>query len=141
MANYEDTKVLRGYDPTQGDEWRVNGVPVIPLSALTGTISYTDSTVQLGTVPANAVVLGVIVDIDTAFNDATNNILTVGTAADDDLYLAAGDVDETVAGGTAVWSKSGAVSTDTAIFAKYASGGAASAGAARVTVLYAVPPA
>ena len=143
MSKYESKTIQTGYDPTQGDELKVNSVPVVPLSAMTGTISYDVEdpyTVEIGTIPAGAVVIGCIVDVITAFNAGTTNVLTVGTAADDDHYVAAGDVDESAAGGTLVADKSEVVSADTAVYAKYTqSGTAATAGKARVTVLYAVP--
>jgi len=143
MAKYESKTIQTGYDPTQGDEQKFNDVSVVPLSALTGEISYDVAdpyTVEIGTVPAGAVVLGVLVDVETAFDAGTTNVLVVGTAADDDHYVAAGDVDETTEAGTLVADKSEAVSADTAVYAKYTqTGTAATAGKARVTVLYAVP--
>ena len=143
MAKYESKVIQTGYDPTQGDEQKFNDVPVVPLSALTGEISYDVAdpyTVKIGTIPAGAVVIGAIVDIETAFNAATTNVLIVGTESDDDHYVAAGDVDETTEAGTLVADKSEAVSADTAVYAKYTqTGTAATAGKARVTVLYAVP--
>ena len=143
MSKYESKTVLTGYDPTQGDEQRFNGVPVVPLSAISGTIDFDVAdpyTVELGTLPSGAVVIGAIVDVITAFNGGTTNVLIVGTAADDDHYVAAGDVDESAAAGTLVADKSEVLSADTAVYAKFTqTGTAATAGSARVTMLYAVP--
>lgn len=143
MSKYESKTLARGYDPTQGDEQRFNGVPVVPLSALTGLIDFdvaSPYTVELGTIPSGAVVIGTIVDVVTVFNAATTNVLVVGTATDDDHYVAAADVDETTAAGTLVMDKSETLSADTAVYAKYTqTGTAATTGQARVTVLYAVP--
>ena len=143
MAKYESKTIQTGYDPTQGDEQKYNDVPVVPLSALTGEISYdvtSPYTVEIGTIPAGAIVIGTLVDVETVFNAATTNVLVVGTASDDDHYVAAGDVDETTAAGTWVTDKSETVSADTAVYAKYTqTGTAATTGKARVTILYAVP--
>ena len=44
----------------------------------------TDAMVQVGTLPAAAIVSQTVVRIKTAFNAATTNVIIVGTAADND---------------------------------------------------------
>ena len=50
--------------------------------------------VSIGVLPKGAIVLPHHVNITAAYNAATTNVLIVGTAADDDHYVAAGDVTE-----------------------------------------------
>lgn len=98
----------------------------------------TTAKVPLGTLPANAIVTGVLIKIVTAFNAATTNVLTVGTSADAAALVAGADLDETVAGTTISFSQVGYMPTaDTALFIKYTqTGTAASAGQAVVIVSF-----
>lgn len=111
------------------------------VKAISGTIAYDVAdpfTVSLGTIPSGAIVLSTTVEVVTAFNAATTNVLVVGTAADDDAYVAAADVTEGTAGTTVV-AHSATLAAATEVFAKYTqTGTAASAGSARVTVTYLV---
>jgi len=113
------------------------------LEALKATINYNVAdpyTVSMGILPAGAELVATIVDVQTAFNAGTTNVLVVGTSGDDDAYVAAGDVDETSAGVTIVSGKSKSVSADTEVFVKYTqTGTAATAGKAVVTMLYVRP--
>ncbi len=100
------------------------------------------SGVSMGAVPAGAVIMGVHVQVTAAFNAGTTNVLIVGSAADDDAYMAAGDVAEGSTGSTLYTGKGAHVSANTEVFVKFTeSGTAASAGAAKVMVLYALDPA
>lgn len=91
--------------------------------------------VSMGKVPANAVITAVEVLVNTAFNAGTTNVLIVGTAADDDAYLAAGDVNEAATGYTRYTAKGGMVTAETEILVEYTqSGTAATAGDADVIV-------
>ncbi|HDG97977.1 MAG TPA: hypothetical protein ENG73_07395 [Desulfobacterales bacterium] len=113
------------------------------LEALKATINYNVAdpyTVSMGILPAGAELVATIVDVQTAFNAGTTNVLVVGTSGDDDAYVAAGDVDETSAGVTIVSGKGKSVSADTEVFVKYTqTGTAATAGKAVVTMLYVRP--
>jgi hypothetical protein len=96
--------------------------------------------VPLGTLPAGAIVTGMLVKVTEAFNAATTNVLTVGTASDDDAIIGAADVDETTVGTTVTFAAVGYKATAaTPLFIKYAqTGTAATAGAADI-VLWFVP--
>lgn len=95
--------------------------------------------VPLGTLPAGAIVTGCIVKILTAFNAATTNVLTVGTASDASAVFGDVDVDELEADTTLVGAAIGYRPTvDTPLFIKYAqTGTAASAGSAIIVMTFA----
>lgn len=107
-----------------------------------GSIAYdvaSPYTVSLGYIPAGATLLEAIVDIKTAFNAATTNVLVVGNASDDDAYVAAGDVDETSTGRTVVPLDQTALTAEQHIYAKYTqTGTAASAGLAYIRLVFVV---
>lgn len=94
--------------------------------------------VPLGTLPAGAIVTGMLVKVSEAFNAATTNVLTVGTASDDDAILGATDIDELEVDTTVTFTAYGyKVDADTPLFIKYAqTGTAATAGAATVILFY-----
>lgn len=105
------------------------------------SIAYTDNGTALtvGTIPAGSVILKPIsgVHVTTAFDAGTNNLLDVGSSANDDLWgtdLALGTanfvpLDEAIGGYL--------VAADTTITATVAlSGTAATAGAAEVVICY-----
>lgn len=125
--------------PTAAEINKLAGNKVV--KSITGTIAFDVAdpfTVALGTIPNGAIVTHTLVEISTAFNAATTNVLTVGTAADATTLVAAADVNEAALGATVV-AHSATMSADTAIVAKYTqTGTAATAGAARVTVFYLV---
>lgn len=93
----------------------------------------TGNGVQIGTIPAGARLRSCAAIVDTAFNAATTNVLTVGTAAGSSAdIMSASDVTEGTPG---IYSAgTGATltfSVDTPIYAKYTqTGTAASTGAA-----------
>lgn len=99
---------------------------------------------SMGKIPANAVVVGTIVGVTTAFNAGTTNVLIVGTSGDDDALVDASGVTEGSIGVQSVnpATLGGRLSTsaEVEIFTKYTqSGTAATAGAAWVVVEYAIP--
>jgi hypothetical protein len=55
------------------------------------SISYTDigSTLEVGVVPAGAIVIGAGVVVSTAFNSGTTDTLDIGTSADTDGFASA----------------------------------------------------
>jgi hypothetical protein len=94
----------------------------------------TAGTVPLGTLPAGAIVTSCIVKVTEAFNAATTNVLTVGTAADDDAVMVAGDVNEAAIGTTIAVAPVGyTVTVSTPLYITYTqTGTAATAGAATI---------
>ncbi len=109
------------------------------------TVNYNDTgigtadTVKVGVIPAGARLLPAFVSINTAFNAATTNVLTVGSnASSDNNIVAAGDVDETVTGVTQVFTGlSVTFSADTTIYVRYTqSGTAATTGQATIILPY-----
>lgn len=94
----------------------------------------------LGTLPAGAIITGILATVSVAFNAATTNVLTVGTAASDASIVGADDLNEGAIGSTLSFASVGTkVSVDTPLFIKYAqTGTAASAGAADI-ILFFVP--
>jgi hypothetical protein len=113
------------------------------VSAITTTISYTDTTVTVGTIPANAQIVNIHIDVLASFNAGTTNTLAVGyTGGSTGAYVAAvsaaltGRLGNTTAVLSA-WDPLVPANTDvnaTVTFAQ--TGTAATAGNARVTVLY-----
>ena len=139
MARYERLNVgeliARKLRVDRGDEKSNVGV----LKALTGDIAYDVAdpyTVSLGIAPKGTKLVEVIVDIETAFNAATTNVLVVGTSGDDDAFVAAADVDESSASVQVVAGNLAEFSADTEIFAKFTqTGTAATAGLAHITAV------
>jgi len=112
------------------------------LSAITATVAYTDtSAVTIGTVPANAQIINVHIDVTTAFDAGTTNTMTVGKSGSAAAYVAstsvgsAGRASVATTGVYSAWADVGAAEVPvTATFSQ--TGTAATAGAARVTVVY-----
>ena len=112
------------------------------LSAITTTIAYTDTAaVSIGTIPANAQIVDVNIDVTTAFNAATTNTVTVGKTGSAAAYVAstsvgsAGRASVATTGVYSAWANTGTADLDaTVTFSQ--TGTAASAGAARVTIVY-----
>lgn len=103
-------------------------------------ISYTDdgTTVTIGTLPANSVVLRGGVAVTTAFNGATTNTLDIGTTADPNGFatvLALGTIGNIVADEMAT-SNDALVSAETDVVGVVVSTASASAGTAYVWVEY-----
>lgn len=109
------------------------------------TVNFNDPGVSSPTnpfarLPLNAFIVGVQVEIVTAFNAATTNVLTIGTSTTANEIVAAGDVDETAVATTDVLRARGASLTAAAeknLYAKYTqTGTAATAGKANVVIAY-----
>jgi hypothetical protein len=116
------------------------------VNTLRKTINFNDPGIAAGVafsqaLPQGAQILGAVVEIVTAFNAATTNVLTVGTnSADFNNIVNAADVNEAAVGATQVLRGIGgalARAADTVVYAKYAqTGTAATAGQAIVTIYY-----
>lgn len=99
------------------------------------------SGVQIGTIPANAVIQNWRVNVETAFNAGTTNPITIGTGATGEQVAAAASITSGTAGvytgspaAAAGWKQQTA---DQALYASYIpTGTAASAGKAIITVSY-----
>jgi len=112
------------------------------LSAITTTIAFSNtSAVSIGTLPANAQIIDINIDTTTAFNAGTTNTVTVGKTGSAAAFVTATDVGtvgrENVAttGVYSAWATVGTSDIDaTVTFAQ--TGTAATAGAARVTIVY-----
>lgn len=115
------------------------------LSAVTNTIAYTDSSaVTIGTIPANAQIVNINIDVTTAFNAGSSNNITVGKSGSAAAFVAAtsvgsaGRASVATTGVYSAWADVG--SAEVPVTATYAqTGTAASAGAARVTIVYRSP--
>jgi len=96
--------------------------------------------VPIGTLPAGAVVTHALVKVTAAFNAATTNVVTVGTAAADNAVLAAGDFNEGVVGSTVTFAAAGySVTVDTPLFIRYTQTGTAATTGAVTIILFFVP--
>ena len=115
------------------------------LSSVSNTIAYTDSSaVTIGSVPANAQIINIHIDVTTAFNAGTTNTMTVGKSGSAAAFVAstsvgsAGRASVATTGVYSAWADVGTYDVPvTATFAQ--TGTAATAGAARVTVVYRSP--
>jgi hypothetical protein len=115
------------------------------LSAVTNTVAYTDSSaVTIGTIPANAQIVDIDIDVTTAFNAGTTNTVTVGKSGSAAAFVAstsvgsAGRASIATTGVYSAWADVG--SAEVPVTATYGqTGTAASAGAMRVTVVYRSP--
>lgn len=115
------------------------------LSAVTGTVAYTDSSaVTIGTIPANAQIVNINIDVTTAFNAGSTNTMTVGKSGSAAAFVAstsvgsAGRASVATTGVYSAWADVGA--SEVPVTATYGqTGTAASAGVARVTIVYRSP--
>ena len=112
------------------------------LSAVTTTIAYTDSTaVTIATIPANSQIVDIFIDVTTAFNAAGTDTVTVGKTGSAAAFVtatsvaSAGRASVATTGVYSAWADTG--SSDIVATATFAqTGTAATAGAARVTIVY-----
>ena len=112
------------------------------LSAITTTIAYTNaSAVSIGTLPANAQIVDINIDVTTAFNAAGTDTVTVGKTGSAAAFVtatsvaAAGRASVATTGVYSAWADTGSAELDaTVTFSQ--TGTAATAGAARVTIVY-----
>ena len=113
------------------------GVGAIKLDITYATPGIASGVSLDGALPDGAHALAAYVNITEVFNATSSNVLVVGTSANDDAFVEAGDVDETALGMTQVLRGAGLVSGDTQVFVKFTeTGTAASTGAATVIVTY-----
>ena len=112
------------------------------LSAVTTTIAYTDSTaVTIATIPANSQIVDINIDVTTAFNAGTTNTVTVGKTGTAAAFVtatsvgSAGRASVATTGVYSAWADTGS-SDISATITFSQTGTAASAGAARVTIVY-----
>lgn len=110
------------------------------------TVNFNDPGIATGVpirnwLPKGAQILRTVVTIQTAFNAATTNVLTVGTNASSyNDIVASGDVDETTLGATTVLTgaKLNALSADKQAYIMYTqTGTAATTGKASIVIEYA----
>jgi uncharacterized membrane protein len=113
------------------------------LSAITVTIAYTDtSAVTIGTIPANSQIIDVNIDVTTAFDAGTTNTVTVGKTGSAAAYVtatsvgSAGRASVATTGVYSAWANVGSSDVDYATVTYSQTGTAATAGAARVTIVY-----
>lgn len=112
------------------------------LSAITTTVAYTNATaVTIATIPANSQIVDINIDTITGFNAASTNTISVGKTGSAAAFVTATDVTtagrESVAttGVYSAWADTG--SSDIVATATYAqTGTAATAGSARITIVY-----
>lgn len=108
------------------------------------TVNFNDagiaSAIQFGTLPQNSSITDIQVEIVTAFNAGSTNVLTVGTTTTATEIVNAADVNEAATGVTKVTRGLGqslTASADTALYAKYVqTGGAATAGQAVIIIQF-----
>lgn len=111
---------------------------------LTKAITFADNglTLDMGYVPAGAVVVRAGVVVSTAFNGNSSNVLDIGTSADTDGFatdLALGTIGCIVADELATSDDLGPYAADTLIKCVVVSTASASAGAGTVFVEFIVP--
>ena len=112
------------------------------LSAVTTTLAYTDaSAVTIATIPANSQIVDINIDVTTAFNAGTTNTVTVGKSGSAAAFVtatsvgSAGRASVASTGVYSAWADTG--SSDISATVTFAqTGTAATAGAARVTIVY-----
>ena len=112
------------------------------LSAVTTTIAYTDSTaVTIATISANLQIVDINIDVTTAFNAAGTDTVTVGKTGSAAAFVAstsvasAGRASVATTGVYSAWADTG--SSDISATVTFTqTGTAATAGAARVTIVY-----
>ncbi len=94
-------------------------------------------TFLVGVIPAGSMITAHTTVITEVFNAATTNVLTLGTAADDDMFVAAADITEGTLGRYTAMTGVGpfVVTADTPVYARYTqTGTAATTGAAYVSL-------
>src|SRR5688500_11227582 len=125
---------------------RIHSLQVVHYARI--TVNYNDPGIATGVakvmLPGGAIIIGTDAHVQTVFNAATTNVVTVGTnAASYDNIIAAGGVNEAATGmtlnviptGTAL----GPLAADVTVFAMYTqSGTAASTGKAQIIIKYVV---
>jgi len=112
------------------------------LSAITTTIAYTDTAaVSIGTLPANCQIVDINIDVTTAFNAAGTDTVTVGKTGSAAAFVtstsvgSAGRASVASTGVYSAWADTGSAETNATVSFTQ-TGTAASAGVARVTIVY-----
>ena len=133
------TNTPPAYPQARRQAWQVT-------NTLKKTVNFNDPNIASGvafdeSLPAGAFIISVTVEIVTAFNAGTTNVLTIGTnGATYNNIVASGDVTPgtpSVAQPTRGLGRSLAASAETPVFAKYTqTGTAATAGQAVVVIEY-----
>lgn len=111
---------------------------------VSGTVSYTDSTVDLEALAVGDVVVRCWAEVLTVFNAGTTNVLTLGNGVSASKFLASGDVNEAAtgvspSGGVGPFTAETVAGTLRATFAQ--TGTAATTGSAKVYALVTTAPA
>lgn len=112
------------------------------LSAITATFDYTSTTVTVGTIPANAQIIDINIDVTTAFDAAGTDLVTVGKTGSAAAYVAAtsvaaaGRASVATTGVYSAWANVGTSDVDYATLTYAYTSTAPTAGAGRVTIVY-----
>ena len=121
--------------------WGAHRIDPVPVEK---TVSFNTSGIGAGVfwfrIPARAQITSCLVNVETAFNAGTTNVLTIGYGASLNEIVAAGDVDESSATAQSVTTgNSLEFSEEKDVYVKYAqTGTAATAGKARIVLSYTV---
>lgn len=112
------------------------------LSAITATFSYTDTTVTIGTIPANSQIVDINIDVTTAFDAGGTDLVTVGKTGSAAAYVTstsvatAGRASVATTGVYSAWANVGSNDVDYATITYAYTSTAPTAGAGRVTIVY-----
>jgi hypothetical protein len=115
------------------------------VNTLMAVVNYNDANVAngnvFGTLPKYATIVGIQVNIDTAFNAGTTNGLTLGTAAGGNQIATTTDTGSGTTGAKVITTGLATAETtaDTPLYVTYTqTGTAASAGMARIAIQYVI---
>lgn len=109
---------------------------------ISATVGFADNgtAVEIGTLPAGAIVLRATAIVQTAFDAGTANVLDIGTAADPDGFatdIALGTIGNIAGDEMATTNDQGPYTEETTLYATPAlSGTAATAGVAHIVIEY-----
>jgi hypothetical protein len=112
------------------------------LSAITATFDYTSTTITIGTIPANAQIVDINIDVTTAFDAAGTDLVTVGKTGSAAAYVTstsvatAGRASVATTGVYSAWANVGTSDVDYATLTYAYTSTAPTAGAGRVTIVY-----
>ena len=112
------------------------------LSAITTTFDYTSTTVTIGTIPANAQIVDIFIDVTTAFDAGGTDLVTVGKTGSAAAYVTstsvatAGRASVATTGVYSAWATVGTSDVDYATLTYAYTSTAPTAGAGRVTIVY-----
>jgi len=112
------------------------------LSAITAPFDYTSTTVTVGTIPANAQIVDINIDVTTAFDAAGTDLVTVGKTGSAAAYVTstsvatAGRASVATTGVYSAWADVGSADVTYATLTYAYTSTAPTAGAGRVTIVY-----